>query len=159
MEKKTKLILTADEKKLRKLHDKMCETCDGCFRGRCAFTEGYKRAERELKIKELKEETGDGSVRCCDNGDMDKSHYCLNTQVPHIPNKSITLDMESTPKALRDEEWFGVWDKLEEKIIYIYKDQLSAINQARRGTNNWVIIKVRCSFDPETFSKVNCCCK
>ncbi len=68
--------------------------------------------------------------------------------------------MEKEPRVLREEEWFGVWDKLEEKIIYIYKDQLSAINQARRGTNNWVIIKVRCSFDPETFSKVNCCyCK
>ncbi len=54
MQTNTKLILTADEKKLRKLHDKLCETCDGCFRDRCAFTEGYKRAKREQEIKELK---------------------------------------------------------------------------------------------------------
>ena len=37
----------------------------------------------------------------------------------------IKNNMKNTPIALREEEWFGVWDKLEEKIIYIYKDQLS----------------------------------
>ena len=38
-------------------------------------------------------ETGDGSVRCCDNGDMDEKHYCFNTQVPHTPKKSIELEV------------------------------------------------------------------
>lgn len=39
--------LTKDEIKLKKLHDKVCQTCDGCSKSRCAFSEGYRRGVNE----------------------------------------------------------------------------------------------------------------
>ncbi len=38
------------------LHDRICEHCDGCRpNGRCAFSEGYKRGQAELRqlLKEV----------------------------------------------------------------------------------------------------------
>lgn len=59
---------------------------------------------------------------------------------------------------MEKETWFGVYDKLTKKIIYLYKDQISAINQAKRGTQDWVIVIVECIYDTNKSSKVHCCC-
>lgn len=42
-----KIKLSKKEIELKKLHDQICESCDGCSKKRCAFTEGYKRGRTE----------------------------------------------------------------------------------------------------------------
>jgi hypothetical protein len=40
-------IKTKEEIALKKAHDKICQTCDGCSKSRCAFTLGYHRGRNE----------------------------------------------------------------------------------------------------------------
>lgn len=39
--------LSKEEIILKKMHNKICESCDGCSKSRCAFAEGYKRGRTE----------------------------------------------------------------------------------------------------------------
>lgn len=62
-------------------------------------------------------------------------------------------------KKLKDknEIWYGVYDQMTEELIYLYKDQISAINQARRGTSKWVLVKVELGFDSLDYAIVHNC--
>ena len=49
------------------------------------FQDGYRCLRKQILYFLSNKETGDGSVRCCDNGDMDEEHKCLR----FLSNKDI----------------------------------------------------------------------
>jgi hypothetical protein len=55
-----KKITKKELKEYISLHDRICESCDGCRpnQARCSFSEGYRRGQKELRDK-LKEVIGD----------------------------------------------------------------------------------------------------
>lgn len=58
----------------------------------------------------------------------------------------------------KDKKWWGVYDTIRKEVVYIYKDEVSACNQIRRGASNWVLVNITINYDPKNTISVHCKC-
>lgn len=61
-------------------------------------------------------------------------------------------------KEKQKDNWYGVYDCFKKQLVYIYKDEISAINQIRRGATNWKLVLVECNYDITQIAEINCKC-
>jgi len=61
-------------------------------------------------------------------------------------------------KEIIIKKW-GVYDIIRKCLVYVYDDEIAAINQIQRGATNWLLVDVQCKFNPKKAIKVNCSCK
>jgi hypothetical protein len=58
----------------------------------------------------------------------------------------------------KQEKWWGVYDTIRKEVVYIYKDEISACNQIRRGASNWTLVDLSIVYDPKKAIAIHCKC-
>lgn len=44
---------------------------------------------------------------------------------------------------MQKDKFYGVYDNIKKKVVYIYKKKGSAINQAKRDARNWKVVRLK----------------